>query len=240
MQNSCRSSPRFHTDVVPLRRGMVRAPSFCPQPSSRNTSLAFHRLCTCSCCPRESIALSFCIFTFVFGRRVALGMELCVCIASMLYEISLIVFPAQSKGLPFWIFPWVLVKTFHVVPIRSRLFLCVPEDYCWDGLFLSLPKGTAFGGDGGGYLWLEDISVVGGTILEPVVLGETVFVGSVPPGGGGLVPLGRLLGHFDVGIAEQYRGVGPVLGVEVGALRLVAAHMVGRDHTLVFLESLLA
>ena len=65
-------------------------------------------------------------------------------------------------------------------------------------------------------------------------------MGSVPPGGGGLVPLGGFLRHFDVGIAEQYRGVRPVLGVEVCALRLVAAHVVGRDHTLIFLESLLA
>lgn len=43
-------------------------------------------------------------------------------------------------------------------------------------------------------------------------------------------------GHGDMGIAEEDGSVGPILRVEVGGMRLVTAHMMGRYHALVLLD----
>ena len=87
-------------------------------------------------------------------------------------------------------------------------------------------------------MWLEDIGVVWRTVFEAVVFAKAVFVGGVSPGGCGLGPVWGFFGHGDVGVAEWYGGVGPMFRVKVGALGLVAAEVMSRNHTLVLADSI--
>lgn len=240
MRNFCHSYPWFHTSVCLWRHDKVQEPSFCHQPFFMSTFLVFRSLWICFYSLQELTSLNYKTFTFIFSRWVVFSMKFCIGIASMLDEISFIMLPAQTESFTFWYFSWLFVKTVEIISIRPRLLFCISQYNNRYGLFIPLSKGAAFGSDWGRYLWLKNIGVVRRTILEPIIFREAVFMWSMPPSGGWLIPLGWLFRHFDMCVTKKYRGVGPILGVEVSSLRLITTHMMRRNHALIFFEPLFA
>ena len=49
---------------------------------------------------------------------------------------------------------------------------------------------------------LDNIAIVHSIVFEPVIFGKAMFMRSMSPGGGRLVPPWRLLGNGDIGVAE--------------------------------------
>lgn len=167
-------------------------------------------------------------------------MELSIGVAAVLDVVALVVLPPKTKGFALRGVAGLFVGDAHVVTVGGGLLLGVAEDDRRDGLAGALAEGAALGSEGGGDLGLEDVGVVGGGVLEAGVLAEAVLVGGVAPGGGGLVPASLFLGHGDVSVVEEDVGGGPALGVEVGGVGVVAAHVVRRVHALVLPEPVLA
>lgn len=129
-------------------------------------------------------------------------MKLSIGITSVLDVVPFVRFPPQAEGFSLGDTPWLLVEAAHVIAIRGGLFLCVSKDDCGYGPFVAFSEGTALVGIGGWDLWFDDVSIVDRVIFEATVFGEAIFMGSMPPGAGGLIPLGVIFGHGDVGIAE--------------------------------------
>lgn len=153
----------------------------------------------------------------------------------MLDIVLFIVFPAESKGLSFWNTSRLLVKTTHGVSVRGRFLFSVSENNWWNWLFVAFPKSTTFGSQWGRNLRLENVTVVCRAIFETVVFGEAIFMRSVSPSAGWLIPLGSFFGHGDMGVTEEDRRIRPMLIIEVGGVRLIAAHMMSRYHALILL-----
>lgn len=130
-------------------------------------------------------------------------MELGISITSMPDVVSFIGFPSQSEGFSFGNAPRLFIETMHIVAIRGWFFFGVSKYDCGYGSLVAFSEGTAFVGDGVGDLWLDDVGIIYGVVLEATIPREAVFMGSVAPGADGLVPLGVFFGHGDVGITQE-------------------------------------
>jgi hypothetical protein len=77
-------------------------------------------------------------------------------------------------------------------------------------------------------------------IFESTVFGEAELMRGVAPSCCGLVPASISLGHGDVRIVEEDGSIRPIVGVEVGGVGLIAAHVMRGVHALVFAKPILA
>ena len=153
--------------------------------------------------------------------------------------VSLIVFPPESKGFALRFRPWRFINNLQVISIWSWFFLRVSENNSRDRFSIPLAESTTFWSQRSRNLRLQYVTIVRAVVLETTVFWKTVFLWTMTPSSSGLVPSRTLLGHADMGIAEQNWAIGTVIIVEVSSMRLVAAHVVSGNHTLVFANPLL-
>lgn len=240
MKNFDRSFLPFHRDGGPWSCGMDRAPNSCLRPSFSCTFSSGHRHWIYACfrlAPRELHKEGF---TFVLCWRVSLGVELGVDIWTMIEESPLVIFPAQPEAFPLGFPPGLLINCGEVISIRCWFFFGIPKHNIRDRPSVSTSKGATLARDSIWNLRLDDIRIIRRAIFESAILWETKLMRGMSPGRDRLIPPWIFLLHGDMNITEHDWGVGPLLGVKIGSIGLVAAHVMRGVHALILTESVLA
>lgn len=240
MKNFYRSYQPFHRDGGPWSCGMDRAPNSCPRPSFSCTSWGgrMHWICACFRLASRELYKNGC--TFVLSWRVSLGVELGVNIWAMIEEGPFVIFPAQPEAFAFGFPPGLLIDSSEVISIRRWFFFGIPKHNIRDRPSVSTSKGATLAWYGVWNLRLYDIRIVRRTIFESAILWEAKLMGGMSPGSGRLIPPWIFFLHGDMGITEHDWGVGPLLGVKIGCVGLVTAHVMRGVHALILTESVLA
>lgn len=130
-------------------------------------------------------------------------MKLSIRITSMLYVVSLIRFPTESEGFSVRSASRLLIKSLHIIAIRSWFFFCISEYDCGYRPFFAFSKGTALVSISRRYLRLDNVGIVNRIILEAAIFREAVFMRSMSPSADRLIPLRVLFWHWDMGIAQK-------------------------------------